>query len=368
MAPSRSRISDLLRSKFGGSKTRRRRRRKADPQTSGEHLEERTLLSATYKDDSIIVRANPGVTAEQLEGQVQDVSVRALGNYGLFHVVLPVGADVHDSIESYEASSLVQYAQTNNTNFTPSAEPNDPQFPDQYHLNNTGQTAGTVDADIDATEAWDTNTSAENIIIAIIDSGTDLDHEDLADNIWVNEGEIPGDGIDNDNNGYIDDVNGWDFVNQTNDPNGDGSSGWHGTHVAGIAGAVGNSGIGVSGVAWNVQLMPLRIFAPGTSTAAIVEAINYSVENGAQVSNNSWGGYGLMARFLTRLATLETTTSSSLHQPVTMASMWTSLSTTRLGITWTTSSPLADRLTEMGTPGSTLVRPLLTSLHRALTF
>ena len=292
MAPSRSRISDLLRSKFGGSKTRRRRRRKADPQTSGEHLEERTLLSATYKDDSIIVRANPGVTAEQLEGQVQDVSVRALGNYGLFHVVLPVGADVHDSIESYEASSLVQYAQTNNTNFTPSAEPNDPQFPDQYHLNNTGQTAGTVDADIDATEAWDTNTSAENIIIAIIDSGTDLDHEDLADNIWVNEGEIPGDGIDNDNNGYIDDVNGWDFVNQTNDPNGDGSSGWHGTHVAGIAGAVGNNGIGVSGVAWNVQLMPLRIFAPGTSTAAIVEAINYSVENGAQVSNNSWGGYG----------------------------------------------------------------------------
>ena len=133
-------------------------------------------------------------------------------------------------------------------------------------------------------------TGAPDIVLAVIDSGVDIDHEDLAANIWTNPGEIPGDGIDNDNNGFIDDVNGWDFIDGDNDPR-DPDVNSHGTHVSGIAGAVGNNGIGVSGVAQQIQIMPIR--AIGGPTAGVVEAINYAVANGAPISNNSWGATGV---------------------------------------------------------------------------
>jgi hypothetical protein len=164
-----------------------------------------------------------------------------------------------------------------------------PRFGELWGLENFAQTGGTNDADIDAAGAWDVNTGSGSLIVAVIDTGVDYTHPDLAANIWTNAGEIPGDGIDNDGNGYIDDVHGYDFFNRDGDPRDDHG---HGTHVAGTIGAVGNNGIGVTGVNWNVQIMPLKFLGAGGSgtTADAIEALAYAVANGAAISNNSWGG------------------------------------------------------------------------------
>jgi hypothetical protein len=164
----------------------------------------------------------------------------------------------------------------------------------QWGVNNTGQSirgiSGVADADIDGYEAWDVRTSAADIIVAVIDSGVQWSHPDLDDNIWSNSDEIAGNGVDDDNNGYVDDVRGWDFYG--NDSNPDDAEG-HGTHCAGTVGAEGNNGIGVAGVAWDVQIMPLRFIGPfGGSTSDAIAAVNYAVANGAKISNNSWGGGG----------------------------------------------------------------------------
>ncbi|MEG4503927.1 S8 family serine peptidase, partial [Microcoleus sp. F6_B4] len=173
--------------------------------------------------------------------------------------------------------------------------PNDPQFTQLWGLNNTGQIGGTPDADIDAPEAWDIQKGSKNVVVAVVDTGVDYNHQDLAANIWSNTGEIAGDGIDNDRNGYKDDVRGYDFINNNNAPMDDyrydgGYS--HGNHVAGTIGAVGNNNIGVVGVSQNVSIMPLKIFkADGrTSVDAIVKAINYATQKGAKVINASYGG------------------------------------------------------------------------------
>lgn len=136
-----------------------------------------------------------------------------------------------------------------------SVTPNDPSYPLLWGLNNTSQFGGTINADIDAPEAWNLTTGSRSVVIGVIDSGVDIAHPDLAANIWTNPGEIPGNGIDDEGDGYIDDVHGWDFVDNDNTPQ-DGAG--HGTHVAGTIGAVGNNSVGVAGVNWQVSLMPLR--------------------------------------------------------------------------------------------------------------
>ncbi len=166
------------------------------------------------------------------------------------------------------------------------AVPNDPMFSSQWALANN-QTG----ADIRALAAWDINTNASNIIVAVIDTGIDYTHSDLAANIWRNSREIPNNGFDDDGNGYIDDVFGYDFANNDSDPMDDHG---HGTHVAGIIGAVANNGRGIAGVAWNVRLMAVKFLnANGTGTVAdAVRAIDYAVQMGARIINASWGGAG----------------------------------------------------------------------------
>jgi subtilisin family serine protease len=175
--------------------------------------------------------------------------------------------------------------------YTNTTFPNDPSFSLLTGLNNTGQSGGTSDADIDAPEAWDYTRGFSGTVVGVIDTGVDWDHPDLAANIWINPGEIPGNGVDDDGNGYIDDVRGWDFIDNENNP--DDANG-HGTHVAGTIAAVGNNSTGVAGVAWNAKIMPLRAIGPGATQFDIAEAINYATmmrQRGTNLSvtNNSWG-------------------------------------------------------------------------------
>ena len=178
-----------------------------------------------------------------------------------------------------------------NLSVAPAALPsgtNDPLFGDQWHYENTGQNDGTAGKDISLLEAWQIETGNPNVIVAIEDGGIDFDHIDLAANMWVNPGEIAGNGIDDDNNGYVDDIYGYNFGDDT----GDIYVGDHGTHVAGTVAAVSNNGVGVSGIAGGsgnndgVRLMSCNVFS--ASTGGFAEAYSYAADNGAVISQNSW--------------------------------------------------------------------------------
>ena len=205
----------------------------------------------------------------------------------------------------------VLIAQHNHTNVTlRTTTPNDTQFGNQWGHNNTGQSGGTIGADIESTEAWDISTGGmttqgDEIVVAVIDGGFELTHPDLVPNLWVNTDEIPGNGLDDDNNGFVDDINGWDaFNNDGTIPNSN-----HGTHVSGIVGARGNNNQGVSGVNWDVKLM--MVAGSSGNEATVVAAYGYVLDertlynttNGAQgafvVSTNSSFGvdFGNAANF-----------------------------------------------------------------------
>lgn len=169
---------------------------------------------------------------------------------------------------------------------------NDPQLKNQWHYNNTGGTGYTVGSDINLFEAWKIETGKPNVIVSIHDEGVDVTHEDLVANMWVNSGEIPGNGIDDDDNGYIDDINGWSWVNYSARINKD----HHGTHVAGTVAAVNNNGIGVSGVAGGdgtpnsgARIMSCNVIVSGASiVSSAPESYLYAADNGAVISQNSW--------------------------------------------------------------------------------
>jgi len=183
--------------------------------------------------------------------------------------------DVNKAVEEYLNNPLVEYAQPNHR-LKIMETPNDPMYNEQWSLPH-----------VDAEEAWDIETGNSNIIIAVPDSGVDYNHPDLIDNLWFNQNEIPGDGIDNDNNGFIDDYRGWNFLAETNEILDDLG---HGTHCTGTIAAVTNNSVGIAGLCWNCKVMNLYIANQNGYIWELdaADAVIYSVDNGADIISNSY--------------------------------------------------------------------------------
>jgi len=241
-----------------------------------------TQLRPKYADGEVIVRYKSGVEKAQIAHLLStyNMSQQKLHSSKKTKVITKLKSKLktEEIITSLRDNPLIESISPNYIRYA-SMLPNDPRFDDQWGLHNTTQTGGTYDADIDAVEAWDISTGSSDIVIAVFDTGIDYTHSDLRDNLWVNSGEIPNDGIDNDNNGFIDDYHGYDFAADQDGNNGSNIMDLygHGTHVSGILGAKGDDGFGITGVNWNVSIMMLKVFRPSRQAyhSDIIEAIDY---------------------------------------------------------------------------------------------
>jgi subtilisin family serine protease len=268
-----------------------------------------------YATDSVLVRfrATPTASARlgalsRVQGSIADKNgdgvhdpFANLADGELAAVRLGPGVDVPTALAELRKDPSVLYAEPNYIVHT-TAVPDDPRFPELYGLDNSGQTGGVADADIDAPEAWDISVGNPDVVVGVVDTGIDYNHEDLAANMFVNPNEIAGNGIDDDGNGVIDDVHGFNAITGSGDPFDDNS---HGTHCSGTIGAVGNNGVGVAGVNHDVTIMGLKFLSAGGSGTLedAVEAINYAVgmKNAGvnlRVLSNSWSGGGFTQTLL----------------------------------------------------------------------
>ncbi|MGI8684369.1 MAG: S8 family serine peptidase [Acidimicrobiales bacterium] len=243
----------------------------------------------------LLVRFEPSVSAagrDRVRQRHALTKVRDLPLPGLELVKTPENAPIANRAAAVSAEPGVRYAEPNFV-YQPSAViPNDPDFPELWGFHNTGQTGGTPDKDIDAPEAWEVASGTEALVVGVIDTGVDISHPDLAGTIWVNPGEVAGNGIDDDANGYIDDINGWDFFNNDNTVFDQADGDEHGTHVAGTIAAIRDNATLVAGVS-QARIMSLKFIGPTSgSTSNAILAIQYAVNKGAKLTNNSWGGGG----------------------------------------------------------------------------
>jgi subtilisin family serine protease len=252
-----------------------------------------------YAPDELLVRFKEHVNPAgkfSVHRFRQATAIRSLGtSRNLELVKLSPGASLEQTLKSYRDHVDVLYAEPNYL-VEKLGVPNDPSFTSQWNLRNTGQTGGTPGADIKAVQAWDITTGSSNVVVAIIDTGIDYNHQDLVANMWRNEADCNNNGIDDDGNGYIDDCHGIDTFADDADPMDDDD---HGTHVAGIIGAVGNNSVGIAGVSWNVKMMACKFLgSDGFGTVAdAIDCLEYIVNMKARgvnivATNNSWGAYG----------------------------------------------------------------------------
>ena len=276
-----------------------------------------------YHPSRLLVRFSDGImTAQAATDVVQSLgysvckvadfesSARFPGGLRIGVVELPQGESLSTAMATLEMALGVMYVERDPVQYPDQAPviPDDTFFERMWALHNENLPQEYIDprmeglpvddADIDMPEAWEVFKGSRSMIVAVIDTGCYIDHPDLAANIWTNPGEIAGNGIDDDGNGYIDDIHGWDFCNNDNtvwDPGQRNSYGElndnHGTHCAGTIGAVSNNAMGVTGINWDIRIMPLKFLGPeGGYTSDAIFALQYAAANGAVVTSNSWGG------------------------------------------------------------------------------
>ena len=268
---------------------------------------------AHFRNDRILLKPKAQADLKALAGLHLKNKTRVLRTFpqiGNLQVLqLPPGADARELIAAYKKSGMVEYAEPDYLLQT-FLTPNDPDYLNGtlWNMHNTGQNGGVAGADIHAPQAWDLQNTAKDAIVAVVDTGIRRTHEDLSDNMWINPGEIGLDangqdkssnGIDDDGDGYVDDVYGIDAVLGTGQPE---DLVGHGSHVSGIIGAVGDNGVGVVGVAWRVQMMDCKFLNTlGHDAGSISDAItciDYARSKGANIINASWGGYSFTSTAL----------------------------------------------------------------------
>ncbi len=270
-------------------------------------------FSATAHADLQQVDAVPGEYVVRLK---QNVSINSkslsssLGAYvkstipsqNIVVVKRPVFETTLSAVKTLAKNPLVDVAEPNYI-YKANRLPDDPMLGQLWGMKNNGQAdsagkVGTPGIDIGAEQAWDIETGSEKMIVAVIDTGVDYAHPDLADNLWTNEAEANGQvGVDDDNNGVIDDIHGYNAI--TNSGGGEDDHG-HGSHCAGTIGARGNDGKGIVGVAWNVKIMGVKFLSASGSGSleGAIKAIDYATKMGAKVMSNSWGGGGFSQTLL----------------------------------------------------------------------
>ncbi len=228
-----------------------------------------------YVEGQVIVKFTKGMTEKEVRDSLDEsmfyVAEPLMPSKGLYLLKSKVNMTTRQAIEVLTRTDSVLNAQPDHLVTLRNTTPNDPKFKDQWSLSNANG------ANIGVLDAWQLgfggkDRSGHDIVVAIVDGGMDTRHPDLVDNLWVNKGEIAGNDTDDDNNGYVDDINGWNAFD------GDGSipANYHGTHVGGIVGAKGNNGLLVSGVNWNVKLMPVA--AASNRTSVVIKGYNYILE------------------------------------------------------------------------------------------
>jgi serine protease len=263
-----------------------------------------------YKPGRILVRFKRDAGASVQTALHDQLGTRTVHTYkfvpNLQVVALPEKMTVERALAYYKRNPNVLYAEPNYIYTLDATTPNDPLFGDLFGLNNTGQTGGFEDADIDAPEAWDISQGSDNVVIALLDSGIDYTHPDLTANTFVNLSEFEGTpGVDDDGNGWIDDVHGINTIDDIGDPfPNDGDA--HGTHVSGTIAAAGNDGFGVVGVNWRAKIVGCKAFSFSATLEDIIQCMDYFLDlktravNPANIiaSNNSWGGGGFSQALL----------------------------------------------------------------------
>jgi large repetitive protein len=260
-------------------------------------------LNHPHENSSVMVKFRRPELAQARDIVVGNVLAQIGGQVRTVYTLVPGLAHVTINVPVAQALAtlrqhpeLFEYVEPNHL-WTTQAIPNDADFGRLWGMRNTGQpvgtgnTPGTPGIDIDADLAWDVATGDPNFLIAVIDGGIDPAHPDLVDNMWTNLPEANGvAGVDDDGNGYIDDVRGWDFVFNDPNPGNGGGAPTHGSHVSGTIAGRGNNGIGVTGVVWQAKIIPLRFIDSTGATSNAILAVQYAVDKGAKLSNNSWGG------------------------------------------------------------------------------
>lgn len=256
-----------------------------------------------YAKGEVLVIFEKGVRSHGAEAIASAVSARVERTYdaisginGQLHAHLKSDSKTTmEMVKELETHPDVKAVSPNYRLRIDAVTPNDTSYTSLWGMNNTGQTGGTPGIDIDAPDAWQAHTGSSGVIVAVIDSGIDYNHPDLTANMWVNPGEIAGNSIDDDSNGYVDDVYGINVITGSGDPMDDND---HGTHCAGTIGAVGNNSLGVVGVNWSVGLMAVKYLdaTGGGWTSDAITAINYvtlmksTYGQNIVAVNASWGG------------------------------------------------------------------------------